>query len=92
MPQALPERASAVVIGGGVSGARVATCAIHRFTSGWCNRMPASERPPAGSVPTAAWAALGAMGLQSRALLERVTCADLSNEAFPFGTAQQMES
>ena len=40
---------------------------------------------------TAAWAVLGVMGPDSRALLEKITSADLSNEAFPFGTAQPVE-
>jgi 4-methylaminobutanoate oxidase (formaldehyde-forming) len=40
---------------------------------------------------TAAWAVLGIMGPDSRALLEKITSADLSNEAFPFGTAQPVE-
>jgi 4-methylaminobutanoate oxidase (formaldehyde-forming) len=40
---------------------------------------------------TAAWAVLGVMGPGSRALLEAVTSSDLSNAAFPFGTAQPVE-
>jgi glycine cleavage system aminomethyltransferase T len=40
---------------------------------------------------TTAWAVLGVMGPESRALVEKVTSADLSNEAFPFGTIQQVE-
>ena len=40
---------------------------------------------------TVAWAVLGVMGPQSRSLIEQLTSADLSNEAFPFGTAQQVE-
>jgi 4-methylaminobutanoate oxidase (formaldehyde-forming) len=40
---------------------------------------------------TAAWAVLGVMGPESRALIEKVTSADLSNEAFPFGTVQPVE-
>ncbi len=40
---------------------------------------------------TAAWAVLGVMGPESRALIEKVTSADLSNEAFPFGTVQPIE-
>jgi 4-methylaminobutanoate oxidase (formaldehyde-forming) len=40
---------------------------------------------------TAAWAVLGVMGPGSRALLEEVTSSDLSNAAFPFGTAQRAE-
>ncbi|MCB6185098.1 FAD-dependent oxidoreductase [Leeia sp. TBRC 13508] len=34
---------------------------------------------------------LGIMGPKSRALLEKVSGADLSNEAFPFGTSQEIE-
>ena len=34
---------------------------------------------------------LGLMGPNSRALLEKLTGADLSNEAFPFGTMQDLE-
>jgi len=40
---------------------------------------------------TAAWAVLGVMGPGSRALVEQITCADLSNDAFPFATMQQVE-
>ena len=40
---------------------------------------------------TSGLAVLSVMGPESRALLSRVTGADLSNEAFPFGTAQQIE-
>ena len=37
---------------------------------------------------TSAYAMLGVMGPNSRKLLEKLTDADLSNEAFPFGTCQ----
>jgi glycine cleavage system aminomethyltransferase T len=37
---------------------------------------------------TSAWSVIGVMGPQSRILLSRLTDADLSNVAFPFGTAQ----
>jgi glycine cleavage system aminomethyltransferase T/glycine/D-amino acid oxidase-like deaminating enzyme len=40
---------------------------------------------------TAAWAVLGVMGPRSRALIEKVTGADLSTEAFPFGTIHRVE-
>jgi len=40
---------------------------------------------------TSAWAVLAVMGPNSRALLEQVTGADLSNEAFPFGSSQSIE-
>ncbi|HVO03589.1 MAG TPA: FAD-dependent oxidoreductase, partial [Candidatus Cybelea sp.] len=40
---------------------------------------------------TTAFAALGVMGPNSRALLAKLTDADLGNEAFPFGTTQGIE-
>ena len=40
---------------------------------------------------TSGYAVLGVMGPKSRDLLNQVTTADLSNEAFPFGTAQEIE-
>ncbi len=40
---------------------------------------------------TSGLAMLGLMGPASRALLTRVSGADLSNEAFPFGTGQEIE-
>ncbi|HEX3209762.1 MAG TPA: FAD-dependent oxidoreductase, partial [Geminicoccaceae bacterium] len=40
---------------------------------------------------TSAFAVLGVMGPQSRKLLARLTAADLSNAAFPFGTSLEIE-
>jgi 4-methylaminobutanoate oxidase (formaldehyde-forming) len=40
---------------------------------------------------TSGLAVLGVMGPDSRALLARLTDADLTNEAFPFGTAQEID-
>lgn len=40
---------------------------------------------------TSAWAVLGVMGPNSRALLEKVTGGDFSTEKFPFGTLQDIE-
>ena len=40
---------------------------------------------------TAAWSVLGVMGPNSRKLLSRLTDADLSNAAFPFGAAREIE-
>ena len=40
---------------------------------------------------TGAFATVGLMGPRSRALLSRLTDADLSNAAFPFATAQEIE-
>ncbi len=40
---------------------------------------------------TAAYAGINVQGPNSRALLNKVTPADLSNEAFPFGTSKEIE-
>ena len=40
---------------------------------------------------TEAYSVIGVMGPNSRALLSRITDSDLSNQAFPFGTAQAMD-
>ena len=40
---------------------------------------------------TSGFAVLGLMGPQSRELLARLTRSDLSNDAFPFGTAREIE-
>ncbi|MEM7171359.1 MAG: FAD-dependent oxidoreductase [Pseudomonadota bacterium] len=40
---------------------------------------------------TSTYAVLGVMGPQSRSLLSRVSSCDLSNEAFPFATAQEID-
>ena len=40
---------------------------------------------------TSAWTVLGVMGPRSRALLSRLSSADLSDAAFPFGTSREIE-
>jgi 4-methylaminobutanoate oxidase (formaldehyde-forming) len=40
---------------------------------------------------TSAYAVLGVMGPRSRSLLQSISDADLSNEAFPFGTSREIE-
>ena len=48
------------------------------------------ERAAVADV-TEAWAVLGLMGPNSRAVLAQLTDADLSNEGFPYGTAKQVD-
>jgi 4-methylaminobutanoate oxidase (formaldehyde-forming) len=43
------------------------------------------------SEVTSGFAVIGIMGPNARALLARVTGADLSNQAFPFGTSQEID-
>ena len=69
-----------------VTGAAVAN---RDFT--WLKRhMPQEARCIAVDV-TASEAVLGIMGPKARDILQKVTPADLSNEAFAFGTARQID-
>ncbi|MDQ3249798.1 MAG: aminomethyltransferase family protein, partial [Chloroflexota bacterium] len=56
----------------------------------WITRnLPAAARADLTDVTTA-YGVLGVMGPNARRLLSQVTDADLSNAAFPFGTAQEI--
>jgi len=52
--------------------------------------IPADSRAAVTDV-TSAWATLNVQGPRSRELLTRVIEADLSNEAFPFGTSREVD-
>src|SRR6266542_4235637 len=56
----------------------------------WITRHIRPDEQAALVEVTGALSVLGVMGPQSRALLSRVTDADLTNAAFPFGTARQI--
>ncbi|MGF1612190.1 MAG: FAD-dependent oxidoreductase [Kiloniellales bacterium] len=69
-----------------VTGAAVAGRDLH-----WLKRnIPDGSHATVTDV-TSGMAVLGVMGPNSRALLSRLTDADLSSEVFPFGTAQEIE-
>ena len=69
-----------------VTGAAVA---VHDLD--WLKRnLPEDARVTITDV-TSGLAVIGIMGPNSRALLNSLTPADLSNEAFPFGTSQELE-
>ena len=53
-------------------------------------RIRAGQRATLAEV-TSQYAVFGVMGPRSRALLSRLTRADLSEEAFPFGTSREIE-
>ncbi len=56
----------------------------------WITRnLPEGGRAAVTDV-TGAWAVLGVMGPRARILLQRLTDADLGNEAFPFATSQEI--
>ncbi len=61
---------------------------VHDFD--WIKRNIAEDARVTLADVTSAHAVIGLMGPRSRELLSRVTGADLSNEAFPFATAQEI--
>jgi 4-methylaminobutanoate oxidase (formaldehyde-forming) len=66
----------------------IAAAATH--DADWIRRGTAGARVNMTDV-TSASTVLGVMGPRSRELLSRLTPADLSNAAFPFGTAREIE-
>ena len=69
-----------------VTGAAVGGRDLH-----WLKRHIPEDSHAVVTDVTSGYAVLGVMGPCSRELLGRVTDADLSNEAFPFGTAQEID-
>ncbi|MEE8536097.1 MAG: aminomethyltransferase family protein, partial [Kiloniellales bacterium] len=69
----------------------VTGAAVARRDLDWLTRhLPAEARVSVTDV-TSATAVLGVMGPNSRALLAKLSDADLSTEAFPFGAAREIE-
>lgn len=69
----------------------ISSATTHARDKAWILRsMRADERVTLTDV-TAVYAVLSVQGPGSRELLERLTDADLSNEAFPFATSQEIE-
>ncbi|MFQ5773172.1 MAG: FAD-dependent oxidoreductase [Kiloniellaceae bacterium] len=69
----------------------VTGAAVARRDRHWLERnIPPEARVTVADV-TSAYAVLGLMGPNSRALLSQVSEADLSNEAFAFGAAQEID-
>ena len=66
----------------------IAAAATH--DADWIRRGIGDARVTLTDV-TSAFTVLGVMGPRSRDLLSRLTPADLSNAAFPFGTAREIE-
>ena len=57
----------------------------------WLKRHVPEEAHAFVTDVTSGYAVLALMGPESRALLAELTSTDLSNDAFPFGTAQEIE-
>jgi len=66
----------------------IAAAAVH--DADWIRRGLGDARAILTDV-TSAYTVLGLMGPRSRALLSRLTPADLSTRAFPFGTSREVE-
>jgi 4-methylaminobutanoate oxidase (formaldehyde-forming) len=67
----------------------VTSAASSTHDADWIRRHVGEARVAMTDV-TSAYAVLGVMGPRSRALLSRLTDADLSNDGFPFGTSREI--
>ncbi len=68
----------------------VATDTAHRHVETWMERHIGSSHAFVTDV-TSGWAQLNLQGPRSRDLLQGLTSVDVSNEAFPFRTARQID-
>lgn len=69
----------------------VATDTAHRHVETWLRRHMASDSNVFVTDITAGYAQINVQGPRSRELLQSVTSADLSNAAFPFRTAREID-
>jgi len=63
----------------------------HRHTETWMKRHIADDQQVFVTDVTSAYGQLNIQGPKSRELLQSMTSADLSNEAFPFRTAREID-
>ena len=68
----------------------VTGAATRRRDQNWLTRAIGEDRATITDV-TSGYAVFGVMGPNSRTLLQRVSPADFSNDAFPFSTSQEVE-
>jgi 4-methylaminobutanoate oxidase (formaldehyde-forming) len=69
----------------------VATDTAHRHVETWMRRNTPEDAHAVVTDVTSAWAQINIQGPKSRALLQTLTTADLSNDAFPFRTACEVD-
>jgi 4-methylaminobutanoate oxidase (formaldehyde-forming) len=69
----------------------VAADTAHRHVQAWMKRHVAPEAHAFVTDVTGAWAQLNVQGPRSRELLQTLTSVDLSNRAFPFRTAREID-
>ncbi|HEU4610671.1 MAG TPA: FAD-dependent oxidoreductase, partial [Kofleriaceae bacterium] len=68
----------------------VASDTVHRHTEWWMKRHIGDSHAFVADM-TSAYAQINIQGPRSRELLQRVTSADMSNEAFPFRAAREID-
>ena len=69
----------------------VVTDTMHRHAETWMRRHIAEDAHAVVTDVTSGYCQLNVQGPQSRALLQTLTSADLSNDAFPFRTAREID-
>ncbi len=69
----------------------VATDTAHRHVETWVKRNTPEEARATITDVTSGYAQINIQGPRSRELLQTLTSADLSNEAFPFRTAREID-
>ena len=69
----------------------VASDTAHRHTETWLNRNIGDDQHVFVTDVTAAYGQLNIQGPKSRELMHSLTATDLSNEAFPFRCAREIE-
>jgi glycine cleavage system aminomethyltransferase T/glycine/D-amino acid oxidase-like deaminating enzyme len=69
----------------------VATDTAHRHVETWIKRHVPENAQASVTDVTSGYAQINIQGPRSRALLQQLTTADLSNEAFPFRTAREID-
>jgi 4-methylaminobutanoate oxidase (formaldehyde-forming) len=69
----------------------VVTDTMHRHAEAWLRRHIAEDAHAFVTDVTSAYCQLNVQGPRSRELLQSATCADLSNAAFPFRTAREID-
>ncbi|MGD8277110.1 MAG: FAD-dependent oxidoreductase [Gemmatimonadota bacterium] len=69
----------------------VATDTAHRHVETWMRRHIPPDAHAFVTDVTSGWAQINVQGPRSRDLLQTLTTADLSNEAFPFRTAREID-
>jgi 4-methylaminobutanoate oxidase (formaldehyde-forming) len=70
----------------------VVTDTMHRHVETWMRRHTPDDAHAVVTDVTSGYGQLNIQGPRSRELLQRLTTADLSNEAFPFRTAREIDA